>query len=924
MNASKNSAFSDHTPAGGGAENTLPAPHSATVPVSPHPKGVVSCSGAGTTTAHTVRTYNAARSVYRPFDLEAFLERKNLSPEVENYVRQAAAEKSRHGNGFVSNCSDVPCPEFGMAVSTESSGWEYPALMTARYDPHVVRVFEQPPKVTTSVIVPDRHGRDKTVLLPTTPDFLVIFDDDRIEIWETKPAQSLAAKCIAHPVRYQAAPDGQRYHSAPFEKYFSPWASYLILTEANLDRRFVSAARFLAPYRVGAPSTPITDEECRTFVVACEKTPGIRVGEIDSIEPARRAEILLYLVARCVVFAELDEVITACPDDVRIFPTAIDQEAFHLFRTGSRKPVHMEDTGYLLKPGDLIEFNHRDYSVVRTTATSVSLQDENGETRKFPIQVLVDGKALIADSHHVQKTFESIWENLLSIEDRAAYYHRKSVVSQYLPGGKLAGTRPRNRTERRWLAAFHATGDLGLLPAHYLSGWRESRLAPDVEQALTQIIERQYLRPGAKTARWLRGELINLKAEGKITGVLPSLRTVYRHIEKRDRFLRTAKRKGIKVATQIAHIQQSGSAAPSVHGESVFQVAHMDSSPEDVQPVAGSPKSWGALLVDSFSSKILATHRSATRPNGETIRALLVKCFEQHGTLPAIVRYDYGSEHRTNWMKVSLLRIGVTLSHRQKGKPRGGSHAESAFSEILRGFYQNLNGSTTSVRNPRQQTKAVDPKRLTTWTDEELEEKLAEFVALHNSSPKGERPSPDSVELACRQKFGPPPILGESLKALETLLLPYADGRVRKVSARGTIRVGKQNYFSDRLYRFAGKSVQVRVVSPEVVYALPPNRAASIECKLLTYGRPAQDILDAAHHLDADNRAESHVSGISNAELKHGNFVAGVEKLQAEKKAKRRKAKRPQPLEVLPPNQPGPAVPARSRYFEKLPSSLSK
>jgi putative transposase len=854
--------------------------------------------------------------------LDAFLERKKLTPEVENYIRQAAAEKSRHGSGFVSNCSDVPCPEFGSAIATESSGWEYPALMTARYDPHVLRVFEQPPKVTTSVVVPDRHGRNKTVQLTTTPDFLVIFDDDRIEIWETKPAQKLATKCVEHPVRYQAAPDGQRYHSAPFEKHFSSWASYLILTEANLDRRFVTAARFLAPYRAGAPRVAVTDEECRAFVVACEATPGIRVGEIDSIEPARRAEVLLYLVARCVVFAELDEVITVCPDDVRIFPTAVDQEAFRLFRAGSRKPVRMEDTGYILKPGDLIEFNHREYSVVSKSATSVSLKNEDGETNKFPIQVLVDGKALLADSYHLQKTFEHIWGHLLSIEDRAAYHHRKCVVSAYLPGGKFAGARPRSRTERRWLAAFNATGDLGLLPAHYRSGRRESHLDSDVEQALKHLIERSYLRPGAKTARWLLGELTNLKAERKIIGKLPALRTVYRHIAKRDRFLRVRKMKGHKVAMQLAHIQQPGPAAPSVHGESVFQVAHMDSTPEDAQTVDG-PKGWVAALIDSYSSKILATHRSATRPTGETIRALLLNCFEQHETLPAIVRYDYGSEHRTNWMRASLLRIGVTLSPRQKGKPTGGSHVESAFSTALRCFYQNLNGSTTSVRNPRQRTKAVDPKRLTTWTNDDLEEKLAEFVALHNSSPKGQRPSPDSIELACRQKFGPPPILGESLKALETLLLPYANGRVRRVSARGTIRVGGKNYFSDRLYCFAGKPVQVRVVGPEIVYALPPGRAASIECKLLTYGRPNQAILDAAHNLDADNWAESHVPGVTNAELKHSEFVAGVEKLQAEKRAKPRKARPPQ-LQVLPAEQPAPAAPAGSFSFAKLPVSSTK
>jgi hypothetical protein len=298
-------------------------------------------------------------------------------------------------------------------------------------------------------------------------------------------------------------------------------------------------------------------------------------------------------------------------------------------------------------------------------------------------------------------------------------------------------------------------------------------------------------------------------------------------------------------------------------------------------------------MVDAFTGETLAIHRSKGSPSGATIRALILDCLARHNTLPAVIVFDWGSEHRTVWLANSLLRFGVTLQLRPKASPRKGAPVESFFSVIVRELYHNLQGTTVLLQKARMVTKAVDPKQFTCWTDQEMDELLEEYVFLSNNLERSSKPSPISVSEACRNRCGPPPYLSYSQEEVRLALLPYVRGRTRTISERGTIRVGKLVYFDDALRKFAGKDVAVRQdpepESDDVIFVNPPGRERIIECRRIDYGGPSAEIFDEAKRIDQQTLGPSPIPEVSTSVVLHANFVAKIESKQDAKKTLARK-----------------------------------
>lgn len=836
----------------------------------------------------------------RDLDLDAFLAAKNLPPHWQRYVRDASAEGSRLPNGYFSNCIEVPCERFGHANTAESAGWEYPALMTALYDPDVSTVWHQPPQLVVPIVL--KNGKKAT--FSTTPDFLVLFKDGHFEIWEIKPRANLSRLCVEHPQRYQCS--AGTYSSAPIEQHIAAFARYRIISDDNLDKPFVTAARFLQNYRMSRPSVAITSEEKQAFFDAAAAHPGIQVRDVPLGDPKRRAEVLYYLLANAEVFADIGAAPIDLPDSIRIFPNAVEQAAFEKFRSGSRRQFRVEDCGYHLKAHDLLEFDGHEFEVLRVSdKRGIYVRDDEGETRWIPTAVLVDGKARIAHSFNLQMTFQHLWENYLSEDDRVAYARRREAIAPYLPGGDMDGKAPPKKTVRNWLAAYRAQGELGIVPQYYKCGNRKPRVEADFSKVFERLIDEAYRKPGDMTVRWLRGMLVAAKQRGEFTSEIPTDRTLYRHIEKLDKYTLTLSRAGKRRALLFEKAHGASRTGASPHGERDFQVAHVDCSIEDVANAHEGDKAIMvrrsiAKMVDAFTGKILAIYRFKGRPNGMAIRALLLECIRQHGTLPQIIRCDWGPENRTRWMKDSLLRIDITLSFRPKAAPRKGAPVESAFSKSLKMLYQNLSGETTQLKHARMVTRAVDPREHTIWTDEELDRLLVEYVALHNDLPRTNKPSPNSVEEAVRERLGQPPLRGESEGQLRELLMPYVDRRVRIVSPRGLIKVGKKFFRSvkeEELLKLRGAQVLVRYdpENPNVVYVLPPNRKRMISCCEVTCGGPDTATLAAAQALDDQKFAESPLPGVSGAEILHAEFVDSVQRTEERLKKQKKAKPAPQP-----------------------------
>lgn len=133
-------------------------------------------------------TPSRKRSPYLPFGFDEYVLSRGIDAVAEEFLRACEAGRSRGPNGYRSSTILLPIERFGYAVTAESRNYEYPAYLTAIYDPSVVRIYDQCPKQTITGCSP--NGQSFTFNL--TADLLLIRADEAPEVLEIKPATSLA------------------------------------------------------------------------------------------------------------------------------------------------------------------------------------------------------------------------------------------------------------------------------------------------------------------------------------------------------------------------------------------------------------------------------------------------------------------------------------------------------------------------------------------------------------------------------------------------------------------------------------------------------------------------------------------------------------------------------------------------------------
>ena len=830
------------------------------------------------------------------FSLERYLLDARLSPEAEAYVREALAKPSRHLTGFNSHTICYPAIRFDRVLKLESRNVEYAFALLLIYRPDVYLVLDQPPKI--KVTYPGGWSE-------YTPDFLVITANG-IEIWESRSAELLSAQCIEKPQLYT---EKRGVYQAPLfqEHYQKLGFKYAIVTEHAIHARFCRAVEFLHPYMLGTPKQPFTSEEQALFVNHIRNHSGVRLSEVPIENATRRTELALYLLGTAQVFTNLSDADFTKPDELRIYATAQDEAAFYQYLQHARpRPANLEELGYRLKHGSLVEISGVDYKVTALSSTQVRLESEEGKILERSHRGLLDLKPRIGRIYNAEKTYELILQEA-PIEHRLTQQVRKLRIEPYLPGGALHGERPVDHSVRRWLRlyekaeALNLCGDEAIFPKFHESGRGKFKLPADVEADLTQLIEDHYLKPKASKAMWIWKLLLGKFGSSR----LPSRDTILRRIKDGDPRKAAWKRGGKRMAEAFQSHHGDSPVWGSPHGNRSFEKAHIDSSPLDVR-LNGEPGHYLAKMVDPFDGRILAFVITKDAPSELTIRELLLDCVRRHGALPSYISCDFGSEHRTSWLQQSLAALAIRLDIRPKSDPTKGGPVESAFSALCAELVHNLEGNTHLLKRARMITKACHPDQFAIWTSADIRETVEEYVSLRNDLPRSGKPSPNDIAAACYQKFGPPPRNMPTVDELQLLLLPFVERETRKVSKRGVIKANNKRYGirgeQNILRRYAGKRLKVRVYpeDPNKIVVLLDSPRKSVHCVNLACSGPSQDIIDRANEISRDRDAEATAAGkpvLTPEERKaqHATEVVRKEEELKKRKTRKRRASRPTP-----------------------------
>lgn len=836
------------------------------------------------------------------FDLDPYVLSLPTVLDAKHYIRTSYEAPALSPNGYSSNTVYHADQRMPFVVTAQSRNYEFPLLLTLLARPDVVCVLDQPTTITV-------HGKTAAGVPFTfryTPDFLVLTLTG-VEVYEVKPADRLADLCLERPHRYQCSSDGS-YRSKPVEDHFAAWGfSFHIVSERNLSKAFVQASLMLQVYVNAEPPVPFTPEELKSVHDAVNTTPGIHVRELPIENPSRRAELALHLLANARLFSHLSDSDINEPQDLRLYSDYRDEKAFSLLiNSCSSAPANLEELGYQLVPGAEIALRKHRYIVEEVSPRFVLLKGTDSQVRKLGHQALLDLSPRIYAIHGAEQTLIGKLRKA-SQEDRLAYLWRREAIRPYLPGGRLALVSPKDRSIRRWRDAFldnerHGLpGDLALFPRYDQCGKAEPRTDPEVLAKLDELIRTSLTRPGGgRTVSWVRNELIAAKARGEIHGKIPSERTIYRRCAAFPKHERDRKTGGKRFAIGSEPIHPGTGVMGSPHGQRNWLIAHIDSTPLDLSLTHANQdkeiiKDTLCRMTDPFDGMILASTTAAGAVNAMRIRDLIWDCWRRHHRLPRIIVVDWGSEHNNAWIQKACAFLGITLIYREKSAPRKGAPVETTFSTTNRQLVHNLNGNTKLLKNPRQITKSMDLKALTTWSSEDLKLLLEDDMMLRNELPRQRKPSPQAIAEAVNQKFGAAPLPRLTNEQVRIALLPFVKGPKRIVSQRGTVRVMQKVYHSKELVDFAGMHIDLRddPEDPNVIYAIPPRGRRTITCHLHDLTGPTADLLEDAKLIDEKTLGPDPFENVSAADLRRTEIVEAVnlaeESQKKEKSASQRK-----------------------------------
>ncbi|MBE4906944.1 TnsA endonuclease N-terminal domain-containing protein [Bacillus luteolus] len=664
--------------------------------------------------------------------LEKWLQDKGIPndgmKQIQNVRRSEPSRKVKSNGKNVPGF--YPSKKMGLTIQFESHKLELAGIYEKEHDPNVIEYYDQPPSFT--IRYQDKEGKNRGHRY--TPDFFVI-EEDWIGWEEWKTEQELIVLSQKNPNRYSIDESGN-WRCPPAEKHANECGlSFRIRSSKDIDWTYQRNIRFLEDYLL--EQTPnICDETSSIIKKIIGDKPSISLDELLSNQSTFDADDIYTMMVLDEIYADITRYLII---DFDKFPLFLNKEAFIAYQnmksasnTLPFKPITLD-----ISVGNKIQWDSKIWRIINIGESVITLLSQFDEPSEIPMVVFEDliikGSISEIQFNNELETEEEITVlNMIrqagekDLEDANKKYF---IVKGLLEGRSLSEYDIPDRTLRDWMKKYkdaekvYGNGYVGLLPLRHRQGNRTRRLPLDVLELMDEYIENDFetiIQKNSQTVFNAFREKCIAKGYSP-----PSFKTFCRRIKDRPINLQIKKRKGTKAAYNTEQVYYELSLTTPRHGDRPFEICHIDHTELDIELICSETggslgRPWITFLVDAFSRRILAFYLTFDEPSYRSCMMVLRECVRRYSRMPSMIVVDGGKEFHSVYFDTLIARYKGKKIVRPGAKPKFGSVCERLFGTTNEMLIHNLMGNTQIMKNVRQITKEVNPKKHSVWNLEEL------------------------------------------------------------------------------------------------------------------------------------------------------------------------------------------------------------
>jgi putative transposase len=607
--------------------------------------------------------------------------------ELLMHIRSSPPNRTpgaRHGNMPVW----YPSKKMQCIIKAESAKVEFAFLLAAEHNDAILEIWDQPyPPIPLEYL--DQRGRLQRPM--HTADYFV-FGQEECGWVECKPTEELLKQEKTRPNRYVQDEHGI-WHCPPGETYATKYGlSYRVWPSDQINWIAQDNTLYLEEYYQDLERLHISEETLEGLYRLVDEHPGIMLADlrVAAMDEGISADLVHIAIARHDLYVDLASYRLSEP-----YRTPV-------FRRKEATPATVSLPG-----------NNQDVISPKILAAS-SLTDEG--------QTLLE----CASEHDlVTALFRNrvIHPEQYDDEEQAQTENERATVPA--------------RTRRHWQQLYreaeakYGSGFLGLLP-HYHNCGGNRKIEPAAITLIHQVLETHYDTVTQKPKRGAYGEYLKCSEERTLKPV--SQWTFYLE-SKRHKALyeQILAREGARAAYPFKEYVHEAEKTVPRHGSYAWELAHIDHTELDLALCDSRTgqllgKCWLTLLILASPRRIAAFYLTFDPPSYRSCMMTLRLCVKRYGRLPTAIIVDGGPEFQSVYFEQLLALYRVRKQQRPGSEPRFGSPQERLFGSLDTEFLYHLLGNTQASREPRQMTKATDPRRQAVWTLPRLTERVQRWA----------------------------------------------------------------------------------------------------------------------------------------------------------------------------------------------------